>query len=89
MFATGISNDGDGVSARLLSRRPSLSPPQDWLCGEKSLDHLVQALDHDGWWSAFGSLLALITATPTLDPAAVDKLARILASGFPAKWGRD
>ena len=42
--------------ALLLSRRPSLSPPQDWLCGEKSLDYLVQALDHDGWWSEFGSL---------------------------------
>ncbi len=52
MFATGISKDGDGVSALILSRRPSLYPPQDWLCGEKSLDHLVQALDHDGWWGA-------------------------------------
>jgi hypothetical protein len=31
---------------------------QDWLCGEKSLDHLVQALDHDGWWSVFESLRA-------------------------------
>src|ERR1035437_78377 len=58
MFATGISRDGDGVSALILSRRPSLSPPQDWLCREKSLDHLVQALDHDGWWSAFGPLRA-------------------------------
>jgi Nuclease-related domain len=31
------------------------------------------------------SLRKLITATPALDPYAVDKLARILATGFPAK----
>jgi hypothetical protein len=44
--------------ALLLSRRPSLSPPQDWLRGEKSLDQLVNSLNHDGWWSASGSLQA-------------------------------
>ena len=61
LYATSTSLPGvDTISylswkawALLLSRRPSLSPPQDWLCGEKGLDHLVQALDHDGWWSAF------------------------------------
>jgi hypothetical protein len=33
----------------------------------KSLDHLVQALDHDGWWSAFRSLRArhLSTGCPS------------------------
>ena len=31
------------------------------------------------------SLRKLITATPTLDSAVIDKLARILATGFPAK----
>jgi hypothetical protein len=31
------------------------------------------------------SLRKLITATPALDSAAIDKLARILAAGFPAK----
>jgi hypothetical protein len=31
------------------------------------------------------SLRKLITATPALDTAAIDKLARILAAGFPAK----
>ena len=31
------------------------------------------------------SLRRLVTATPALDSAAVEKLARILATGFPAK----
>ena len=31
------------------------------------------------------ALRKLITETPALDSAAIDKLARILAAGFPAK----
>jgi hypothetical protein len=46
------------------SLRGSLSSPQDWLGGQKSLDHLVQALDHDGWWSAFESLRATPPGAP-------------------------
>ena len=52
------------AAVRLRVAEVDVAPSLDWLCGEKSLDHLVQALDHDGWWSAFESLRATPPGAP-------------------------
>src|SRR5450759_3580510 len=47
--------------------------------GPKSLDQLLHALDHDGWWSVFQSLRARQTARFT---------GRVLAVRAAARWPR-